>query len=40
MTLQSVDDVGKAKELLEKAERNCLTSNSTKATVTLAPVIH
>jgi peroxiredoxin-like protein len=40
ITLKSGEDAGKAKELIEKAERNCLISNSMKATVTLEPVIH
>ncbi|MDH4301363.1 MAG: OsmC family protein, partial [Nitrospira sp.] len=39
ITLKSEEDVVKAKELIEKAERNCLISNSMKATVTLEPVI-
>ncbi|MFZ3012799.1 MAG: OsmC family protein [Nitrospira sp.] len=39
ITLKSGEDAGKAKELIEKAERNCLISNSMKATVTLEPVI-
>lgn len=40
ITLESDDDAAKAKELIEKAEANCLISNSMKATVTLEPVIH
>ena len=32
-------DAAKAKELIEKAEHNCLISNSMKATVTLEPTI-
>jgi peroxiredoxin-like protein len=40
ITMNSGEDAGKAKELIEKAERNCLISNSMKATVTLEPVIH
>ncbi len=40
ITLKSGDDADKAKELIEKAERNCLISNSMKANVTLEPVIH
>jgi peroxiredoxin-like protein len=40
ITVQSGGDVDKAKELIEKAEHNCLISNSMKATVTLEPVIH
>lgn len=39
ITLKSSADAGKAKELIEKAEANCLISNSMKATVTLEPVI-
>jgi len=39
ITLESDADIAKAKELIEKAEANCLISNSMKATVTLAPVI-
>lgn len=39
ITLKSGSDTDKAKELIEKAERNCLISNSMKATVTLEPVI-
>jgi peroxiredoxin-like protein len=39
ITLKSGEDVAQAKELIEKAERNCLISNSMKATVTLEPVI-
>jgi len=39
ITVKSGEDVGKAKELIEKAERNCLISNSMKAAVTLEPVI-
>jgi organic hydroperoxide reductase OsmC/OhrA len=37
--LESEADAAKAKELIEKAEANCLISNSMKATVTLEPVI-
>ena len=40
ITFNSGEDAGKAKELSEKAERNCLISNSMKAAVTLEPVIH
>lgn len=40
ITLKSGADAGKAKELIEKAEANCLISNSMKATVILEPVIH
>jgi peroxiredoxin-like protein len=39
ITLQPGADAGKAKELIEKAEANCLISNSMKATVTLEPVV-
>jgi peroxiredoxin-like protein len=39
ITLKSGEDVAQAKELIEKVERNCLISNSMKATVTLEPVI-
>ncbi len=39
ITLKSSADAAKAKELIEKAEANCLISNSMKATVTLEPVI-
>ncbi len=39
ITLKSEADAAKAKELIEKAEANCLISNSMKATVTLEPVI-
>jgi len=39
ITLKSADDATKAKELIEKAEHNCLISNSMKATVTLDPTI-
>ena len=39
ITLESEADAAKAKELIEKAEANCLISNSMKATVTLEPVI-
>lgn len=39
ITLQPGADAGKAKELIEKAEANCLISNSMKAQVTLEPVI-
>lgn len=37
ITLKTGGDVTTAKELIEKAERNCLISNSMKATVTLEP---
>ena len=39
ISLKSSADAAKAKELIEKAEANCLISNSMKATVTLEPVI-
>lgn len=39
ITVKSEEDGVKAKELIEKAERNCLISNSMKAMVTLEPVI-
>ena len=39
ITLKSDADAGKAKELIEKAEANCLISNSMKATVTLELMI-
>ena len=39
ITLESGADAARAKELIEKAEANCLISNSMKATVTLKPVI-
>jgi peroxiredoxin-like protein len=39
ITLESDADAAKAKELIEKAEANCLISNSMKATVTLEPMI-
>jgi organic hydroperoxide reductase OsmC/OhrA len=38
--LESDDDAARAKELIEKAEANCLISNSMKANVTVEPVIH
>lgn len=37
ITLKTGGDVTTAKGLIEKAERNCLISNSMKATVTLEP---
>jgi len=37
--VESEADAGKARELIEKAEANCLISNSMKATVTLEPII-
>jgi peroxiredoxin-like protein len=39
ITLKAGGDVVQAKELIEKAERNCLISNSMKATIRLEPVI-
>lgn len=39
ITLPAGGDVAKAKELIEKAEANCLISNSMKAHVTLASTI-
>jgi peroxiredoxin-like protein len=39
ITLKSSGDAVKAKELIEKAEANCLVSNSIKARVTLEPAI-
>jgi peroxiredoxin-like protein len=39
ITLQSGGNAAKAKELIEKAEANCLVSNSIKARVSLDPVI-
>ena len=39
ITLKSVADMAKAKELIEKAEANCLISNSMKTRVTLEPII-
>ena len=40
ITLKPGGDAAKAKELIEKAEKNCLISNSMKAVVTLEPVIY
>ncbi|MDF0650446.1 MAG: OsmC family protein [Nitrospira sp.] len=40
ITLKPGGDATKARELIEKAERNCLISNSMKAKVTVEPVIH
>lgn len=40
ITLLPDGDVGKAKELIEKAEANCLISNSMKTGVTLEPTIN
>jgi peroxiredoxin-like protein len=40
ITLASGGDVAKAKELIEKAEANCLLSNSMKTRVTLEATIH
>ena len=39
ITLAANADAAKAKELIEKAEANCLISNSMKARVTLEPTI-
>jgi peroxiredoxin-like protein len=39
ITLQANADAAKAKELIEKAEANCLISNSMKARVSLEPTI-
>ncbi|MDC8450145.1 MAG: OsmC family protein [Nitrospira sp.] len=39
ITLKSDADTANAKELIEKAEQNCLISNSMKATVALEPTI-
>ena len=39
ITLASSSDAAKAKELIEKAEANCLISNSVKARVSLEPTI-
>ena len=39
VTLKPAEDVGKAKELLAKAEANCLISNSVKTRVTIEPTI-
>ncbi|MGQ0694932.1 MAG: OsmC family protein [Nitrospiraceae bacterium] len=39
ITLKAVADAAKAKELIEKAEANCLISNSMKPRVLLEPVI-
>jgi len=39
ITLKPDADADKARQLIEKAEANCLISNSMKATVTLEPVI-
>jgi organic hydroperoxide reductase OsmC/OhrA len=39
ITFPANADVGKAKELIEKAEANCLISNSMKARVSLEPTI-
>jgi len=39
ITLAASADAAKAKELIEKAEANCLISNSMKATVSLEPTI-
>jgi organic hydroperoxide reductase OsmC/OhrA len=39
ITLTTSTDATKAKELIEKAEANCLISNSMKARVSLEPTI-
>lgn len=39
ITLKALADTTKAKELIEKAEANCLISNSMKARVSLEPAI-
>jgi peroxiredoxin-like protein len=39
ITLESDADAAKAKELIDKAEANCLISNSMKAKVTVEPII-
>ena len=39
ITLPANADAAKAKELIEKAEANCLISNSMKARVSLEPTI-
>ena len=39
ITLQSGSDAAKAKELIEKAEANCLISNSMKTRIALEPTI-
>jgi peroxiredoxin-like protein len=39
ITLKSGSDVAKAKELIQKAESNCLISNSMKTRVSLEPTI-
>ena len=39
ITLSANADAAKAKELIEKAEANCLISNSMKARVSLEPTI-
>lgn len=39
IVLQSGSDAAKAKELIEKAEANCLISNSMKTRITLEPTI-
>ncbi len=40
VTLKPGEDPGKAKQVLEKAEANCLISNSMSCRVTLDPIIH
>ncbi len=39
ITMKPGGDAAKAKELIEKAEHNCLISNSVKARITLEPAI-
>ena len=39
ITLKAIGDAANAKELIEKAEANCLISNSMKARVSLEPTI-
>lgn len=39
LTVKQSEDTAKAKEILEKAEANCLISNSMKARVTLEPTV-
>ncbi len=39
LTVKRNEDTAKAKEILEKAEANCLISNSMKARVTLEPTV-
>jgi len=39
LTVKAGEDVSKAKELLAKAEANCLVSNSVKTNVTIEPTV-